>query len=432
MTTHPTAADGVRTGLSYDEASYAILHALAPCGSEDVSLEAALGRALARDVVADIALPPWDNSGMDGYAVRRVDVHNATPETPVVLRVIGTIVAGGDEQFSVAPGTCTRIMTGAPIPHGADAVIRIEDTDRGTERVTVHDARDAHARNGNVRPRGEDVRPGDLVLPAGTTLGGAQLGVLASVGCTTVPVFRAPRVTVLSSGDELVLVDDFAAVRAGRRIVSSSSYALPPLLASVGAQVRTLPLIPDNPDAMADAMRSAVHDGCDLLITTGGVSVGAHDHVRSVLMALGGTVTFWRARIRPGGPVGFGAVLGVPWLGLPGNPVSTLVTAELFARPAVRRLGGHVAVRPRVVKVQLAEAVSAPAPLTFFLRALVAPDKDGGLSATLAGRQGSNLLATLARANALLVVQGPMTEVPAGTMVDALLLDGALLDSVSA
>jgi molybdopterin molybdotransferase len=251
--------------------------------------------------------------------------------------------------------------------------------------------------------------------------------VLASVGAAEVSVHRRPLVVVLSSGNELVEVGEIAAVRDGRGIVSSSSYALPALLRASGADVHVLPLLPDDPDLMRDAVGRALEMPCDLLVTTGGVSVGAFDHVRAVITSLGGRIDVRRVRVRPGGPLAAGHVLGTPWIGLPGNPVSTLVTAELFVRPVVRRLAGQVRVLPRRVMVRLAEDVSAPAPLSFFLRARLEVASDGVLDARLTGRQGSNLLTSMSRAQALLAIDGPAERVPAGTMVPALLLDGALL-----
>lgn len=394
---------------------------------ERLPLEAALGRALAAPVSSPVALPPWDNAGMDGYAVRRADVRGACAAAPVTLDVVGTSAAGADPQQlpPVRPGTAVRIMTGAPIPPGAEAVVRVEDTDRGAARVVVRDDRDL-AGHGNVRRRGEECGVGDEVAAAGTTVTAAQLGVLASVGADTVAVHRAPRVTVVSGGDELVRLDRFDEVRAGRRIVSSSSYALPALLRQAGAQVTVAPLVADTEGAVVGALAAALDAGCDLLVTTGGVSVGDHDHTRAAVSALGGVQHFWRARIRPGGPIGTGAVRGVPWLGLPGNPVSTMVTAVLFARPLLRALGGHASHGLPVVPVRMMDRAETPAPLTYFLRVRVAPGEGGQLEARLAGAQGSNLLRSMADANALLVVPPDVAATTPGSAHSALLLpDGA-------
>ncbi len=393
--------------------------------AETVALEESLGRALAQEVTSPVALPPWDNAGMDGYAVQRDDVRGATVDTPALLRVIGSIAAGVDPHSlpTLTTGTAARIMTGAPVPPGCQAVVRIEDTDRALDVVRISNDRDLGGR-GNVRPRGEDVAVGATVFDAGVTIGASHVGTLASVGAARVRVHRRPRVTVLSSGDELVLLDRFDDVLAGRRIVSSTTYALPALLREAGADVRVLPLLADDPGVVADAIRDAVTHGCDLLITTGGVSVGAHDYTREALLALEGTLGFWRARIRPGGPIGTGHVLGVPWLGLPGNPVSTMVTAALFAWPLIRTLGGHSAAHHVPLRVRVNDSFDTAAPLTHFVRVRLSPARDGMLDAALAGPQGSNLLRTMAIANALLIVPEAIDRVDAGMMLDALLIPG--------
>lgn len=416
-----------RPALSVAEAQAAVLrraHALPP---EACPLEASLGRALADDVHAGVTLPPWDNAGMDGFAVRRDDVRGARAEAPVTLRLVGSVPAGGRPGPAITPGTAVRIMTGAPVPEGTEVVVRVEDTSASDDVVHVHADRDARSATGNIRPRGEDVREGDRVAVAGDRLTPALLGVLASIGCATVRVHRAPRVVVASGGDELLPVEAIDDVRAGRGIISSSSYALPALLRATGADVRVLPTLPDDPERLRDAIGRALEDDCDLLVTTGGVSMGAHDHVREVITALGGRIDVHRVRVRPGGPTSAGHVLGTPWIGLPGNPVSTLVMAELLVRPVIRALGGHRRVHATRVPVRLAEDIAVPAPLTFFLRASLASGADGMLEARLTGRQGSNLLTSMARADALLEIDGPSDHVPAGRIVPALLLDDALL-----
>lgn len=411
--------------LSFDEALDAILQQARgrATPSEHVPLTQALGLALSASVQSHVALPPWDNAGMDGYAVQRADVLGATRAAPRILQVLGVSAAGADATAlpQVQHGTAVRIMTGAPMPPGADAVIRIEDTNHGIDEVAVFDDRDTHGR-ANVRPRGEDVEAGSELFAPGTTIGASHLGVLASIGAHTVPVHRAPRVTIVSSGDELVLLDRFDEVEAGRRIVSSTSYALPALFQSAGAVVRTLPLVPDTLHALTDALEGALADGCDLLVTTGGVSVGAHDYTRDALAALGGQQAFWRARIRPGGPIGTGLVRDVPWLGLPGNPVSTMVTGSLFAWPLIRLLGGHGSCRPLRIPVRMLDRADTSAPLTHFLRVVLSAGADGVPEARLAGPQGSNLLRTMALANALLMVPPDVSRTDAGMTYTAILL----------
>ena len=389
-------------------------------------LEDVLGFALAGPVVSRVSLPPWDNAGMDGYAVRHADVSGASSEAAVRLRDVGTIAAGADPMRlpEVSRLTAVRIMTGAPVPTGADAVIRVEDTHRDGADVIITNDRDLAGR-ANIRPRGEDVVANDALFDRGVTITASHLGVLASIGASMVRVHRRPRVTVLSSGDELVLLDRFDEVEAGRRIISSSSYALPALLRRAGAAVRVLPLLPDSLEAVVAAVRDAIDVGCDLLITTGGISVGAHDYTRDALAALDGALTFWRARIRPGGPIGTGTVLGTPWLGLPGNPVSTMVTGMLFAWPLLRQLGGHAAVHHLPLRVRAMDHADTAAPLTHFLRVRVTRSADGRLDAWLAGPQGSNLLRVMAASNALLVVPEQINAVIPGMVLDAIMMPDA-------
>lgn len=425
------AGMGPATGLSFHDALTTILQQAQRYASrreqiERVPIASALGRALAQDVYSRIALPPWDNAGMDGYAVQRADVLGASATSPRALPVIGTSVAGADATALpwVQRGTAVRIMTGAPLPPGADAVVRVEDTDGGETRVSVHNDRDTAGR-GNVRPRGEDIAAGTVLFAKGTTLRASHLGALASIGAAEVPVFPAPRVTIVSSGDELVMLDRFDDVLAGQRIVSSSSYALPAFLQGAGAAVTMAPLAPDTLDGLTSALRDALDAGCDLLVTTGGVSVGAHDYTRDALAALGGVQNFWRARIRPGGPIGTGDVRGVPWLGLPGNPVSTMVTGGLFAWPFIRTLGGHTGVHHLRIPVRMMERAETPAPLTYFLRVSLQAGADGSLEARLSGAQGSNLLRTMAMADALLEVPATQDCVEAGSLMQAILLPDA-------
>ena len=409
-----------RTSLTVDEARAAVVAEFQPLESEIIRLESALHRVLAKDVTSPIDLPPWDNSSMDGYAVRAADVTGASSAFPVVLPVTATIAAGGSAEHSLAAGTAMRIMTGAPIPLGADTVIRIEDTDRGEEQVAIRDTRDARR---NVRPRGEDLRSGEIALTAGTVIEPPQLGVLASVGAREVMVHARPTVALLSTGDELVDIDGFADVVAGRRIVSSNSYTIRAALTTAGAAVLDLGIARDDREILRAKLETARDSGCDLLLTSGGVSVGAFDFTREVLARLGATMHFWRVRIRPGGPLGFGRLGPTPWLGLPGNPVSAMVTFELFARPAIRRLRGERAVFPRSIAVILDEDITIGAPLTHFLRVALVSDDSGSVRARLTGPQGSGLLTSMARADALLIVPlehfggGP---IPAGTTLRAI------------
>ena len=390
----------------------------APLPVESVPLSEALGRVLAEDIVSPLALPAWDNSSMDGYAVRSADVIGATASSPRELRVVATVAAGTATDRRVGPGEAIRIMTGGPVPAGADSVVRVEDTDGGTERVRVNADRDA---NKNVRPRGEDLAKDEVAAKRGSVLGPGHVGVLASVGRGMVPVYRRPRVAVLASGDELVDVDRFDEVLAGRKIVTSNIYSLLAAVRAAGAE--PVPLGTAGDDRAELRARLAQLDGCDLLITTGGVSVGAFDYTRPVLAELGLTPKFWRIRIRPGAPVGFGLLGRTPWLGLPGNPVSTLVTFELLALPAIRRLHGLAAPYRAIERVRAGERFAINAPLVHFLRATLAVEA-GERVARLTGAQGSGLLTSMAKADALVVMRPDRAEVAAGEPLDAIRLRG--------
>src|SRR5688500_15479495 len=336
--------------LTVAQASEQILAAITPLPVERVPLLDALGRVLAVPIVSPITLPPWTNSAMDGYAVRAADIEGAAGGQPVSLPVIETIPAGRFASRALRPGEAFRIMTGAPLPEGADTVVRVEDTDAGLERVEIRDARDARR---NIRPRGEDLVAGDVVLGAGDLLSAAQIGVLASVGASNIDVYRRPRVAIIGSGDELVDLDRFHEALAGRKIVSSNSYTLHALVRAAGGEPLNLGVAEDSPEALRALLERTV--GCDLILTSAGVSVGELDYTRVALEQLGAEMKFWKVRMRPGAPLGFGMLRGIPWLGLPGNPVSAMVTFELFARPVLRRMLGHTRLFRRPVDVVLAE-----------------------------------------------------------------------------
>jgi molybdopterin molybdotransferase len=409
--------------VSVQEASDRILANVRALRPERVPLREALDRVLAEDVHSSIEHPPWDNSSMDGYAVRSADVAGASAAAPVMLPVLETVAAGQRPSRALAPNTAIRVMTGAPVPDGADSVIRVEDTDGGEHMVAIRDGRDAGR---NVRPRGEDLQVGTLAVSRGTVLGPAHLGVLASVGCARPAVHRRPRVAVLASGDELVDIDQFDLVRRGERIVSSNTYTIAAAARAAGADVVELGIVADDPVEYARRVRQ--QEGCDLLLTSGGVSVGAFDFTKDVLTSLGAELRLWRVRMRPGAPLGFGMLGGMPWLGLPGNPVSAMVTFELFGRPLIRTLLGAAKVFRGRVDVRVREEIALAAPLTHFMRAVVEWERDGAW-ARLTGPQGSGLLTSMARANAQLVVPHDRLVVRAGDTLAALLLGDEALST---
>ena len=401
--------------LTVSDASARILEHITRLSVERVPLLDALGRVLAEPVRAPMTLPAWDNSAMDGYAVRGSDIDAATADRPVRLRVLETVAAGRFATQPVGDGEAIRIMTGAPLPTGADTVVRVEDTDGGTTMVEVRDSRDARR---NVRPRGEDFNEGDALLDAGAPLGAAQLGILASIGRASVDVYRRPRVAIVGSGDELVDVDRFHEVLAGRKIISSNGYTLHALVRDAGGEPVNLGVASDDPASLREHLGRAT--GCDLVLTSAGVSVGEFDYTRDVIAALGADMKFWRVRMRPGAPLGFGVLGSTPWIGLPGNPVSAMVTFELFVRPVVRRMLGHTRLFRRPIPVVLEERVTIGARLTHFLRAIVTTRDDGTVTARLTGPQGSGILTSMSRANALLVVPEDRPSVDAGTTLNAI------------
>jgi len=399
-----------------DAARFILAH-VKPLDTVRRPLREALDAVLAEEVRSPLDLPPWDNSAMDGYAVRSADVTG-----PVELEVIESVAAGQFPRKPVGPGQATRIFTGAPLPDGADGVIRQEDAEALPQgRVAIRNARDAGK---NLRRRGEDIKKGAVALSPGTVLGPAQLGVLASLAHDLPVVYRTPRVAFMGSGDEIVDLDRKADILAGRKIASSNSYTLGGMIRRAGAEPIDLGIARDTRESLREHLERARENDADLLVTTAGVSVGEHDLVREVLQELGGELKLWRVQMRPGAPLGFGSLHGKPWIGLPGNPVSTMVTFELFVRPAIRRLAGHPLPFRRTVPVVVQEAITLGPKLRHYLRAIVqAADAGGSLGARLTGPQGSGILTSMARANALLIVPEDMPAVPVGTALHALVLD---------
>ena len=405
--------------IAADAAARRILARAHPLAGVRRPLADCAGLVLAEDVPASIDVPPWDNSAMDGYAARGQDL-----KAGATLRIIEDVPAGRFPKKKVGPGEATRLFTGAPIPEGADTVIRQEDTTAGT----AGPAGDGSVQivvpprvGRNVRKRGEDLAKGSPAAMAGTVLTSARLGVLASIAHDQPLVHPAPRVALLATGDEVVPLERKREILAGEKIASSNSYTLRAAIQEAGGIPVDLGIAPDSTEAVVERLRGA--GDVALIVTTAGVSVGDHDLVRDAITRLGGTVEFTRVRIRPGGPLNFGSVNGVPWIGLPGNPVSSLVTFELFARPAIRRMGGHPLPFRRAVPVITAEALSLGPVLRHFLRVTLTPVPDGPPHARLTGSQSSGVLSSMAKADALLIVPEDRPEVPAGALLFALVLD---------
>jgi molybdopterin molybdotransferase len=412
------------------EAVLRVVERAAVLDSESCPLLEARGRVLAEEVISPIDLPLWTNSAMDGFACRAEDLRGASQDQPVRLAVIDDIAAGDFPQTPIEPGTAARIMTGAPVPDGADSVVRVEHTDGGTRigdggaQVLILNGQDAGR---NLRRRGEDLTRGAPTLRAGSLLAPGPIGIAASMGRQELRVVRRPVVALLTSGDELVEVADFDQVLAGRRIVSSNTYTLAAQLHEIGCEVRHLGIARDTPESLHERLRGA--RGCDALITSAGISVGEHDHVRGVLLALGAEVDFWRVRIRPGSPFAFGRIAGLgdlPWFGLPGNPVSSMVTFELFAKPALLRMSGRGEVFPLPLAALLrGEYASAPG-LTHLVRVHLSRSTGGDLEARVTGAQGSGILSSFIAADGLLRVPEQHTGPMAGEIFDVLPFGGPL------
>jgi len=399
------------TLLSVDNAREQILAALQPVTTTRLALDRVAGRVLAEEIRADSDFPHFDNSSMDGFALRAIDT--ASGQT---LRVVADIAAGSASLPTLGAGEAARIMTGAPLPPGADAVLPVEETDftsreagsPAPKQVTIHRA--VRPRE-NVRPRGMDLRKGATVLQSGHRLRAQDLGLLAMLGVANVNVYQRPRVALLSSGDELVPVDQ--PLTPGK-IHDSNSYALAAQIESCGAEVLRLGAARDEREAVQGLLDRAVEESADTIITSAGVSVGAFDFVKEVVES-NGKLNFWKVNMRPGKPLAFGEYRKVPFIGLPGNPVSAFVTFEVFARSALEKLAGE-SPRPRARRsVVLAEAVESDGRESY-LRAVVDPATN---LAQLTGHQGSGNLFSLVQANALLILPAGVKSRPAGEAVDA-------------
>jgi molybdopterin molybdotransferase len=403
--------------VSVEEALRVILARAPRLGHEAVPLGEALGRVLAADVESTVNHPAWDNAALDGFAVLARDVASATLERPVVLRVVEEVAAGGFPSRPLRAGEATRVMTGAPVPTGADGVTRLEHTEPGPEpgTIRVFDGSDAGR---NVRRAGEDIKRGARVLRAGVLLRPAEIGVLALLGQPEVPVIRRPRVAILATGDELADFDELPLVHAGRRIMNSNSYALAAQVREAGGVPVPIGIARDNPQSLRLHMEAA--SGCDALLTSGGLAVGDHDHVRDVLEQMGARLLFFRVTMRPGSPFSFALLGATPVFALPGNPVSAMVTFEVLVRPALRKMMGlELYDRPRR-RVRLAEPLRATGRLTHFYRAALEPAQ-GTWLARLTGPQGSGILTSMSEADALIVVPAD-SVLSAGTEVEAIVL----------
>ena len=410
------------------EAQRRVLDGVSPLPAETVDLADAGGLVLAAPVRAALTVPSWDNSAMDGFAVRSTDVATATASAPVILRVLGEVAAGRAPDLEVAPGTAIRIMTGAMMPPGADAVVPVEDTDAApgaSEIPAVVAIRAALRRNDNVRFTGSDVTAGAPLLDRGRACDPAAIALLAATGTAAVEVHRGPRVAVISTGDELVPP---GLPLGPAQIHDSNSLTLAALATEAGAVVRRLGIARDTLPDLVALVREAVA-WADVVVLSGGVSVGAHDHVKAAFSDVG-TMSLWRVAIKPGRPFAFARAPSgdrtVHLFGLPGNPVSVVVTFELFVRPVLRTLAGYGRAFDRPVRIaRLAERMRGSSGRETITRVVLEPDPDrpDGLLARSSGGQDSYMLASLAAANGLIFIP-PDMDPPAGSEVVAWELRG--------
>jgi molybdopterin molybdotransferase len=412
--------------ISVDEALEEILSHVHPLEAEEVPILEAQGRVLAESIVSEINIPPFDNSAMDGYAVRAADVAGAASGSPVKLAVAGSVAAGYVSGQQVAPGTTIRIMTGAPMPAGTDAVVPYEDTsdfdrpkqDRLDAPADEIEVRSAVGAGAHVRPAGEDIRDGEEVLAPGRVIRAQEIGVLASLGHSAVMVRRRPRVAILATGDELLEVDE---PLVPGKIRNSNEYTNAALVTRTGGVPIRLGIARDTTADLTAKIRQGLDQGADLFLTSGGVSVGDYDVVKDVLDAEG-RMQFWQVRMKPGKPLAFGLLPGdVPLIGLPGNPVSAMVSFEQFVRPAMLKMLGHTDLAKPTIEAVLDE------PLTNsgrrgFLRVIVSRHEDG-YHARTTGEQGSGVLTSMAKATGLAVVPEGVSHVDAGQAIEVQMLD---------
>jgi molybdopterin molybdotransferase len=401
--------------ISVEEALERILAEIKPLTTTHISLPESLGLVLAEDVIAEEDMPPFANSAMDGFALLSQDSRQQAGQSPR-LRVTGGVAAGYVADHAVEEGTAMRIMTGAPVPPGADSVIQVELTrSEGPDSEWVEILQEVAPGN-NIRPAGEDMRRGQKVLERGTEIGPWEIGVLATVGRATVPVIQRPRVAILGTGDEVIDVNE--PLQPGK-IRNSNSYLLEASVRKAGAEAHRLGVARDTVESLREKFTDAMTH--DLIITSGGVSVGDFDLVKNI-MTERGEINFWRINMRPGKPVAFGHIGNVPLLGLPGNPVSAAVTFELFGRPVIRKMLGHTRLMRPLIDVVVEDGVSERVMRRHYVRAHV-EWREGHFVARTTGNQGSNIMTSLLNANALVIVPEGGVDIRPGGTAKAIMLD---------
>ena len=418
--------------ISVEQALEKILGHVNVLEEEPVPILDSLGQVLAEDIYSNINIPPLDNSAMDGYAVQSKDTDAASSESPRFLRVIDTVAAGSISEREVKPGTAIRIMTGAPVPKGADSVVPFEDTDETQRRESSNKTTITDIGilckvlpDLNIRRSGEDIASGAKVLSQGTVIRPAEVGVLASLGRSKVTVFRRPVVAILATGNEVV---DIQQPLPAGKIYNSNTYSVAALVRRYGGIPKILGIAQDNEDSLVAKLRQGLD--ADMLITTGGVSAGDYDIVKDVL-AKEGEITFWTVRMKPGKPLAFGTIKGadrtgaarnIPHLGFPGNPVSSMITFELFARPAILKMMGKKNLTKPIIEAVIEQRIINTDGRRIYSRAVV-EKRYGQYFARLTGPQGSGILTSMSLANGLVIVPEDKAEVKAGEKVQVMMPD---------
>lgn len=408
-------SEGLYPMLDLEVALARVLAAFKPLEEEQGPLIEALGQVLAEDVAAGMDIPPLANTAMDGYAVRCEDTGGARPDQPRRLRVVADLAAGYVREELVQPGTAVRIMTGAPVPPGAEAVIPFEEVERDGDEILVFKR---YPHNKNIRAAGEDVRKGQKVLQRGTVLRPQEIGMLAALGRSNAMVHRRPRVAILSTGDEVIGVDD--PWQPGK-IRDANSYSNAAQVVRYGGVPICLGIARDDVDELTEKIGVGLEQGVDLFLTSGGVSVGDFDVVKEVLSAEG-EMNFWRVRMKPGKPLAFGHIQGVPMLGMPGNPVSAMISFEIFARPAILKMLGKTTWEKPTVEATLLDEIKRKDDRRHFLRVML-ERRDGEYVAQLTGDQGSGILLSMVRAQGLAVIPEDVNRLPAGARVQVVMMD---------
>jgi len=402
------------SSIKVDEARKIILEKIKVQGTEKVSISEALGRILSEDIIARRNNPPMDNSAMDGYALKAKDIELATSENPIKLEIIEDLAAGYSPKMTIQSGQAVRIMTGAPIPEGADAVIMQEDTERNENSVQVKDKAEIRE---NIRDAGEDVREGETVIKKGAKLLSAHIGMMAVVGRSSVLVGRRPSVAILSTGDEIKDLDDSLS---GPCIYNSNGYMLAAQVKSAGGIPSYLGIARDNEEDLMEKFNWALQ--CDMVVSSGGVSVGDYDLVKASLKKMGQEMLFWKVAMKPGKPLAFGRIDNVPIFGLPGNPVSSFVSFEQFVRPSIRKMMGASQLSHLLVQAKLTHTVHKKAGRQHFLSAYVKWE-NGTCTVSPTQEQGSGILKSTVNANGLLIFPLELTEMTKGTEVTVQLLE---------